>query len=107
MVHIIFETHDGKRIAIDKAPNGCTLMEAAREHDIPGIDAACGGCMACGTCHVVIDPEWNSKLPPVTAAERDILDGVLDPVPNSRLTCQIPFVEALEGIVLHIPMRQR
>jgi ferredoxin, 2Fe-2S len=106
MVRIFFDTADGKRIEADVPPDR-TLMQAARDHDIPGIDADCGGFMACGTCHVIIDPSWHDKLPLQTEAERDMLEYVPDPEPNARLSCQIPITAQLDGIVLRVPKHQR
>jgi 2Fe-2S ferredoxin len=106
MVNIIFETPEGARTELDVKPEG-SLMEAAREHCIAGILADCGGSMVCGTCHVVIDPEWQSKLPPQSEMEREMLEYVPEPQPNTRLTCQIPVTEELDGLVMRIPTTQR
>lgn len=106
MVQITFETATSERIRIDAAP-GTSLMEAARAHDVPGILADCGGSMVCGTCHVVIDCEWQERLPPQSDMEREMLEYVPEPQPNTRLTCQIPVTERLDGIVVKIPALQR
>ncbi len=106
MVRITFETPDGISMDLDVDAKG-SLMEAARANEVPGILADCGGSMACGTCHVVIDLVWHSKLPVQSANEREMLEYVPEPQPNTRLTCQIPVTEALNGIVMRIPKRQR
>jgi len=106
MVRIVFEQADGEQMAVNAAA-GESVMQAARNNGVPGIDADCGGCMACGTCHVVVDPKWNDLLPAQTEAEVEMLDYVPDPQPNARLSCQIPVTAALEGIVLRIPPHQR
>jgi 2Fe-2S ferredoxin len=105
MVRIVFETLEGNRVEPDVPAQG-TLMEAARQNDVPGIDADCGGCMACGTCHVVVDKAWYARLPPPTSAEQEILDCVREVEANMRLTCQIPITEALDGNVLRNPHHQ-
>ncbi len=105
MVHIVFWLRDGTRLELDVPPTG-SLMQAARDNNVPGIDADCGGCMACGTCHVVVDPAWYDLLTPPSDSEREILEYVRDPEPNLRLTCQIPVTEALSGITMRIPEHQ-
>jgi 2Fe-2S ferredoxin len=105
-VRIVFDTHESGRVELEVTPTG-SLMEAARAHGVPGIDADCGGYMVCGTCHVVIEPMWHDRLPPQSDAERDMLECVPDPEPNTRLSCQIPITEALNGIVMRVPKRQR
>lgn len=106
MIRLVFETADNGRVELRTRAEG-TLMEAARAHGVPGIDADCGGCMVCGTCHVVIDPVWHEKLSAPTQAELDMLECVPDPEPNTRLACQIPLTVALDGIVARVPPRQR
>jgi 2Fe-2S ferredoxin len=105
MVRLVFLGSDGNRVELDVPAQG-SIMQAAREHDVPGIDADCGGCMVCGTCHVTVEPQWYAKLPEPTQGERDILEYVREPGPNMRLTCQIPVTEAVDGIVLHVPSSQ-
>ena len=105
MVCIVFLTQQNERLALEVPPEG-SVMQAAKSHGIPGIEAACGSCMSCGTCHVIVDPAWYPKLPEPSAIERAILEGVPGPQANTRLTCQIPVTEALDGIVLRIPRAQ-
>jgi ferredoxin, 2Fe-2S len=106
MVHITFETPAGDRIELQVNAEG-SLMEAARANAVPGILADCGGSMVCGTCHVVVAPEWHDRLPPQSDMEREMLEYVPEPQPNTRLTCQIPVTAALDGLVLRIPALQR
>lgn len=106
MVRITCITASGENIELNVPALG-SLMEAARAHNVPGILADCGGSMACGTCHVLIPPEWHSKLPPPSAIEIEMLEYVPEPQPNTRLTCQIPITEALDGLVMYIPKLQR
>jgi ferredoxin, 2Fe-2S len=102
MVRVVFVTQEDKRMELDIPPSG-TLMQAAREHNVPGIEAECGGCMACGTCHVVVSAEWYNRLPAPSGPERDILEYVAVPEPNMRLTCQIAVTEDLDGLVMRVP----
>jgi 2Fe-2S ferredoxin len=106
MTRVSFITPAGDSVELDVTGDG-SLMQAARDNDVPGIDGDCGGCMVCGTCRVVIEPVWNDRLPAQSAAELEILENAVNTEPFSRLTCQIHVSEALEGIVLRIPERQR
>lgn len=81
-------------------------MEAAREHDIRGILAQCGGDCSCSTCHCYVDPEWLDRLPARNASEAGLIEFVWDPRPQSRLACQLLMTEALDGLVLHVPEKQ-
>ena len=69
--------------------NGLSVMEGAVQNDIPGIDADCGGGMACATCHVYVKEEWFDKLPKKEDGEEDMLDMAFEPKQNSRLSCQV------------------
>jgi 2Fe-2S ferredoxin len=72
-------------------------MEILRENDLP-VEAACGGCCACATCHVYVDPEWVARLEPASDEEDRMLDEAYQVQENSRLSCQIPFREDLDGL---------
>jgi 2Fe-2S ferredoxin len=98
-------SHDGTAHTFEAAP-GTTLMEAAKAHDVPGIDAVCGGNCYCGTCRVHIAPDWLAKLRPADSFELDLLDGAGDGEPTARLSCQIPLVDALDGLVVSTPEQQ-
>ena len=86
--------------------NGLTVMEGAIQNDIPGIDADCGGSMACATCHVYVEEKWLDKIPKAEEAEVDMLDMAHEPKKNSRLSCQIIVSEELEGLVVTTPEKQ-
>ena len=86
--------------------NGLTVMEGAIQNDIPGIDADCGGGMACATCHVYVNEEWLDKLPPKEDGEEDMLDMAFEPKQNSRLSCQLTVSDELNGLVVKIPSKQ-
>jgi 2Fe-2S ferredoxin len=105
MVEINFIDHSGERHQV-QATVGMTVMEAAVQNRVPGIDAECGGACACATCHVYIEPDWQDAVGPAERMEEDMLDFAFDVRPNSRLSCQIKVTEALNGLVLHTPERQ-
>lgn len=85
---------------------GQNLMEAATENMIDGIIGECGGVCSCATCHVYVDEAWVAKLPPVGDMEESMLDMANDPQDNSRLGCQIEMTEALDGIIVRLPVSQ-
>jgi 2Fe-2S ferredoxin len=102
MATIFFIQPDGVRHIV-QAVAGKTVMEAAVRHNVPGIDAECGGSCSCGTCHVLVEAGWAGRLPRKSGDEDATLDyasGVRD---NSRLACQIVVSEALDGLVVHLP----
>ena len=105
MTKITYITHDNKNHTID-VQNGLTVMEGAVQNDIPGIDADCGGSMACATCHVYVKDDWFNKLPPKTEGEDDMIDQAFEPSPTSRLSCQIQISDDLEGLKVHLPEKQ-
>ena len=105
MTKITYIEHNGKEHTID-VQNGLTVMEGAVQNDIPGIDADCGGSMACATCHVYVKDEWYNKLDEKTEGEDDMIDQAYDPKKNSRLSCQITVSEKIEGLVVRLPEKQ-
>ena len=105
MAKIIYNTHDSKIHTID-VQNGLTVMEGAVQNDIPGIDADCGGGMACATCHVYIKEDWWDKLPNKEDGEEDMLDMAYEPNKFSRLSCQIIVSDELDGLEVSIPSKQ-
>ena len=105
MAKITFITHENQTYAVD-IQNGLTVMEGAVQNDIPGIDADCGGGMACATCHVYVNEEWFDKLPPKEDGEEDMLDMAFEPKKNSRLSCQIIVSEELDGLIVTTPVKQ-
>ena len=92
-----------KTIEVDK---GLSVMEGAVQNNIPGIDADCGGGMACATCHVYVKEEWFNKLPKTEDAEQDMIDMAFEPKKNSRLSCQLTVSDELEGLVVTTPSKQ-
>ena len=105
MAKITYNTHDDKTYSID-IQNGLTVMEGAVQNDIPGIDADCGGGMACATCHVYINEEWFDKIPAKEDGEEDMLDMAYEPNKFSRLSCQIIVSDELDGLVVKVPDKQ-
>ena len=105
MAKITYINHDNQAQTIE-VQNGLTVMEGAVQNDIPGIDADCGGGMACATCHVYVDEDWVQKLPQKDDGEEDMLDMAFEPKKNSRLSCQIIVSDELDGLVVNIPSKQ-
>ena len=105
MVKIIYKDHQGssKTIEVEK---GLSVMEGAVQNDIPGIDADCGGSMACATCHVYVEEKWLDKLPKAEDAEVDMIDMAYEPKKNSRLSCQLIVSDKLEGLTVTTPEKQ-
>ena len=86
--------------------SGLSVMEGAIQNNIPGIDADCGGGMACATCHVYVKEEWFNKLIKAEDAEQDMIDMAFEPKKNSRLSCQLIVTDELDGLVVNIPSQQ-
>ena len=105
MAKITYIEHNGKEHTIN-VDNGLTVMEGAVQNDIPGIDADCGGSMACATCHVYVEEKWLDKLPKAEAAEIDMIDMAYEPKKNSRLSCQLIVSDELEGLTVTTPEKQ-
>ena len=105
MAKITYVEHSGKLHTI-QVQNGLTVMEGAVQNNIPGIDADCGGSMACATCHVYVKEEWFNKLPKKEDGEEDMLDMAYEPNKFSRLSCQLTVSDELEGMVVNLPVKQ-
>ena len=105
MPKITYIEHSGKTHTINVA-NGLSVMEGALQNNVPGIDADCGGSMACATCHVYVKEEWFNKLPKKEDGEEDMLDMAFEPKKNSRLSCQLMVSDQLEGLVVNLPEKQ-
>jgi len=106
MARFVFISASGESAEID-APAGTSAMRAAVANGLEGILAECGGSLACGTCHVYVEPSQLAQLSPPSAAEDEMLDMTAsERRPSSRLSCQIVMTETLDGLVLHLPERQ-
>ena len=86
--------------------NGLSVMEGAIQNNIPGIDADCGGSMACATCHVYVEETWLNKIPKPEEAEVDMIDMAFEPKKNSRLSCQLIVSDELNGLTVTTPEKQ-
>ena len=105
MPKITYIDSTGERRTID-VQKGLSVMEGAVQKQIPGIDADCGGGMACATCHVYVKEEWLNKLPKAEDAEQDMIDMAFEPKKNSRLSCQLIVSDELDGLVVTTPSKQ-
>tara|TARA_B100001996_G_scaffold319957_1_gene263945 strand:- start:81 stop:401 length:321 start_codon:yes stop_codon:yes gene_type:complete len=105
MPKITYIEFTGKSHTIDVA-NGLSVMEGAIQNNIPGIDADCGGGMACATCHVYVKEEWFDKLVKKEDGEEDMIDMAHEPNKFSRLSCQLIVTDELEGLVVKLPEKQ-
>ena len=105
MPKITFIENSGKKKTID-IENGLSVMEGAIQNNIPGIDADCGGSMACATCHVYVEEKWFDKIPKAEDSEIDMIDMAYEPKKNSRLSCQIIISDDLEGLTVTTPEKQ-
>ena len=81
------------------AEQGSTIMEIIRDAGLD-IEAACGGCCACATCHVYVDDSWLTKLDQINEDEESMLDQAFCVKNNSRLSCQIEYEEKYDGIIV-------
>lgn len=107
MPHVTFIQPDGASATVEAADDA-TLMHVALRHAIPRIEAECGGQNICATCQVYVAPEWVAAAGPANADEEDMLhDLAVERRPESRLACQVRMSPALDGLVVHVPARQR
>src|SRR3546814_14188648 len=102
MPKITFVEFDGSSHSVE-AEAGVSVMEAARDGNVPGIEAECGGACACATCHVYIDDEWLAITGPARETESELLTLVEDFTASSRLSCQIDITDAMDGLIVRLP----
>jgi 2Fe-2S ferredoxin len=106
MAKIIYVEPDGRQHEVEADP-GMTVMEAAIDNGVEGIEAVCGGGLSCATCHVYVDDEWLSRLRPIEAGEEQMLGSTAaERRANSRLSCQIDVTEDMDGLTVHLPPYQ-
>lgn len=105
MPRVTFIAADG---AITEAEGevGQSVMSVAVNAGIEVILAECGGACACGTCHCYVDAGWVARLAPPSASEAAMIECVIAPKPESRLTCQLKLSDEIDGLVLHLPAAQ-
>ena len=101
MPKLIVVDRSGRETTVDAA-SGLTVMEAIRDNGFDELLALCGGCCSCATCHVHVDPAFTDRLPAMSADEDDLLDSSDHRDGNSRLSCQIPFGDDLDGLKVTI-----
>jgi 2Fe-2S ferredoxin len=97
MADLIVTKRDGNIRTLAGKP-GFSVMEVIRDGGVDELLALCGGCLSCATCHIVVDPAQVALLPSVADDEKDLLDGLDNRAPTSRLSCQIPFADTLDGL---------
>ena len=105
MVKITYIEHSGTSHTVE-VEKGLSVMEGAVQNNIPGIDADCGGSMACATCHVYVKEEWFDKLNIKSEGEDDMLDQAYEPNKQSRLSCQISVTDDINGLTVNLPEKQ-
>jgi 2Fe-2S ferredoxin len=106
MPKITYRHPDGSSAKID-VPLGSSVMRGAILNDVEGIVAECGGAGQCGTCHVYVDMDSSPRLPSMREAEDEVLYCTASPRrENSRLSCQIPVTDELDGLVVDLPETQ-
>ena len=105
MAKITYIEHTNKEHIVE-VPNNMSVMEGALQNNIPGIDADCGGSLACATCHVYIDEKWFNKFEKKNECEEDMLDMAFQPKKFSRLSCQLIVSDELDGLIVRMPSRQ-
>ncbi|MDJ0948471.1 MAG: 2Fe-2S iron-sulfur cluster-binding protein [Alphaproteobacteria bacterium] len=101
MPRMIFEAADGVRREVEAA-SGKSILDIAHDNGID-IEGACEACMACATCHVIVDAAFYDRLDPPSEAEMSMLDLALGITPTSRLGCQVVLTEALDGLAVRLP----
>ena len=105
MAKITYIEHTNKEHVVE-VPNNMSVMEGAIQNNISGIDADCGGSMACATCHVYVDEKWFNKLEKKEEGEEDMLDMAYQPNKFSRLSCQLLVSDELDGLIIRMPSKQ-
>ena len=101
MPKVFFIERSGERKEIE-VPENHSVLQAAHAGGID-MEGACEGSMACSTCHVIVEPEWHCKLPPLEEDEQDMLDLAVGLTRTSRLGCQIALTEAIDGLTVRLP----
>ncbi|MEN9314524.1 MAG: hypothetical protein RIS35_917 [Pseudomonadota bacterium] len=102
MPKVTFIEYNGTPHQVE-AVAGQSLMRAAVDNGVPGIDADCGGECACATCHVYVEPDWFDRTGERSEMEQSMLGFAAVTQDNSRLSCQIVVSDALDGLVVRLP----
>jgi ferredoxin, 2Fe-2S len=101
MPKLIVTTRDGAVQELE-GQAGLSVMEIIRDGGVDELLALCGGCCSCATCHVYVDPGFADQIAPMGEDENDLLDSSDHRNETSRLSCQIPFTSALDGLKVTI-----
>ena len=105
-IKVHFKTRNGQTETVE-APEFNTLMEASRYYSQNGYidsrDADCGGACSCATCHVYVKEDCLEKISDKSEMEEAMLSLSPDRKLNSRLACQIPITEELDGLEVSMP----
>jgi len=102
---VVFVDANGARKTVE-APSGLSVLEVAHNNGID-LEGACGGSLACSTCHVIVSEQWFDKLEPAKEDEEDMLDLAFGLTKTSRLGCQIIMSEKLDGLEVTLPHATR
>ena len=102
MPKITFVEHNGTQHTVE-AESGKSVMQAAMDSLVPGMDADCGGECSCATCHVMVNADWLAKVGAPNDAEDSMLDLNPERAENSRLSCQLTISDDLDGLIVDLP----
>ena len=103
---VTYVDHRGEEYKVSVA-EGISLMRAAVDSNVPGIDGDCGGSAACATCRVYVDPDWLAVVGQPLPDELEMLAVVEDGRPDARLSCQIVATPSIDGLIVRLPETQR
>ena len=101
MPRVVYIEDDGTHVEVD-VEEGYSVMEGAIMNGVEGIEAECGGACSCATCHCYVQEEWWDKLPKMDVIEDSMLEAATERRSNSRLTCQIPMTDELDGLTVEV-----
>ncbi|MBF6137163.1 2Fe-2S iron-sulfur cluster binding domain-containing protein [Nocardia puris] len=102
MAVVTFVSHDGQKHEVP-LQEGQSLMQVATNNAVPGIDGDCGGEAACGTCHVIVDPQWSGQVGLSGPEEEEMLAMNPERQPTSRLSCQMTAAAEWDGLIVQLP----
>jgi ferredoxin, 2Fe-2S len=97
MPKLIVVTRDGTEHEVE-GQSGLSVMEVIRDAGFDELLALCGGCCSCATCHIHVDPAFAAKVAAMSEDENDLLDSSDHRDNRSRLSCQIPVTDAIDGL---------
>jgi len=107
MTSVTFLSPAGHTVAVVTVAPGTSMMEAAVQAQVRGIEAECGGSLICATCHVYVAPADSGRFPSPSADELAMLEFVAaERRAGSRLSCQLLGAADLESLSVELPERQ-